>query len=161
VAQLKEDGVAHTGVETSYYADMAYIGQVHRLRVAVDPGWGADDLNKAFLAAYEVEFGTTLGNVPVLIVNVRTTVRGVRQGALTEVSTPGDRPVAEPRSKRPVFFNGAWHDTAIYSRYDLLPGMRFTGPAVVEQPDTTTVVEPGMAVWIDGRANMQIEVNND
>ena len=51
-----------------------------------------------------------------------------------------------------------WHDTPVYIRDDLAPGMAFDGPAVIEQSDTTTVVEPGMGVVIDPKGNMLVKV---
>jgi N-methylhydantoinase A len=56
-----------------------------------------------------------------------------------------------------VYFGG-WHDTAIYAREDLLPGVRFAGPAIVEQNDTTTVVEPGMTTRVDAFGNLLVEL---
>jgi N-methylhydantoinase A len=141
-----------------YSADMAYLGQVHRLRVRVEPDWTREQLREAFLRTYQQEFGTLLGDVPVLLVNIRTSVRGVRQSDLDAVETPAERPAPSPASTRRAYFQGQWHDTAVYERTDLLPGVRLEGPAIVEQADTTTVIEPGMALWVDGRANLQVEL---
>jgi N-methylhydantoinase A len=157
-AELASDGVRFSRVETLHFADMAYLGQVHRLRVRIDPAWDMPELTKAFQAAYQQEFGTTLGDIPVLVVNIRSSARGTRQAELDAAADPPGRELAPARTRREVYFGGRWHDTPIYAREDLLPGMRFTGPAVIEQPDTTTVVEPGMSAWVDGRSNMQIEV---
>jgi N-methylhydantoinase A len=159
--QLHGDGVTFLGVTSMFSADMAYLGQVHRLRVRVKPDWGPDELREAFLQAYQQEFGTLLGEVPVLLVNIRTSVRGVRQGELDDLGTPADRPAPDPTSTRPVYFLGEWHETAVYERTDLLPGVRLDGPAIVEQADTTTVIEPGMSLWIDGRANLQVELTSE
>ena len=62
-----------------------------------------------------------------------------------------------PIKRRPVYFGG-WRDAAIYSREDLAPGMQFEGPAIVEQNDTTTVVEPGMVTRVDAYGNLLVEV---
>jgi N-methylhydantoinase A/oxoprolinase/acetone carboxylase beta subunit len=43
-------------------------------------------------------------------------------------------------------------------RAALAPGMRFDGPAIIEQSDTTTVVEPAMGVSIDAQGNMLVKV---
>ena len=53
---------------------------------------------------------------------------------------------------------GGWHDAAIYSREALMSGMQFEGPAIVEQNDTTTVVEPGMVTRVDAYGNLMVEV---
>jgi N-methylhydantoinase A len=57
-----------------------------------------------------------------------------------------------------VWFEGSWHDTPIYARERLAVGTRFDGPAVVEQLDSTTVVEPGDRVEVDALGNLIITV---
>lgn len=155
---LAADGVAYSRVEVRHYADMAYLGQVHRLRVRVEPHWGPGELYKGFLTAYSQEFGTTLGDVPALVVNIRSSVRGVRREPVAEVPAPTRRPAGPPGFIRPVYFSGRWHDTPIYDRAELAPGMTFAGPAIVEQADCTTVVEPQMSVRVDARSNLLVEV---
>jgi N-methylhydantoinase A len=46
----------------------------------------------------------------------------------------------------------------VFERGDLGPGAVFTGPAIVEQVDTTTVVHPGQPVTVDGFGNLIISV---
>jgi N-methylhydantoinase A len=46
----------------------------------------------------------------------------------------------------------------VYARVDLRPGMRFDGPAIVEQDDCTTVVEPGMVTRVDAFGNLLVEM---
>ena len=48
-------------------------------------------------------------------------------------------------SPRLMRFSGQWLDTPVIARHALRPGDRLTGPAIVEQLDTTTVIEPGDA----------------
>lgn len=158
--EISRDGVGVSGIEVSYHADMAYLGQVHRLRVPIQPDWDDEALTKAFVAAYVSEYGAELPGVPVLMVNLRTSVRGVRRQPLQapEQVQPLEPPT--PVSRRQVYFAGVWHDTPIYSRETLAPGMKLPGPAVIEQADTTTVVEPGMVIRIDGRGNLQVEEAN-
>jgi len=64
------------------------------------------------------------------------------------------------REVRPVYFsaNGGAVPTPVYSRARLLAGNRFTGPALVEEYATTTVVSPGDVVTVDAFGNLLIEV---
>ena len=59
--------------------------------------------------------------------------------------------------RRPAHFH-RWYDTPVYQRDDLLPGMTFDGPAIIEQKDTTTVVEPDMHVVVDSHSNLLVKV---
>jgi N-methylhydantoinase A len=59
---------------------------------------------------------------------------------------------------RRVWFDGGWHDTPIYRREHLAAGAALTGPAIVEQLDTTTVIEPGDRAAVDAFGNIEITV---
>ncbi len=157
-AQLRRGDAPHSAVEVAHFADMAYAGQIHALRVRIEAGWDAEQLTRAFVAQYKAEFGNVLENMPVVVVNLRTRVVGTRGGVARRVAGAA-RSTAAPRpiKRRPVYFDG-WHDAAIYARDALLPGMRFDGPAIVEQDDTTTVVEPGMVTRVDAFGNLLVEV---
>ena len=53
---------------------------------------------------------------------------------------------------------GKWWDTPVYRRETLHPGAEIAGPAIVEQADTTVVIEPGMTGRIDAYDNILVEV---
>jgi len=55
---------------------------------------------------------------------------------------------------RPVWFDGGWRETPVWSRLDLPPGATIAGPAILEQADATTVIEPGFAGRIDLLGNL-------
>lgn len=158
-AQLKKSEAPHDSVRALHFADMAYVGQIHALRVAVQPEWDAARLTQAFLDAYRRDFGNTLGDIPVVVVNVRTTVLGVRGSHAARSQAANTTATAKPFKRRPVYFGG-WTDAAIYRRSDLAPGMQFEGPAIVEQDDATTVVEPGMVTRVDGYGNLLVELKS-
>jgi N-methylhydantoinase A/oxoprolinase/acetone carboxylase beta subunit len=67
------------------------------------------------------------------------------------------RPATPKAHKRRRIHFAEWRDTPIYRRGDLVPGMTFAGPAVIEQSDTTTVVEPLMKVKVDAFSNLIVE----
>jgi len=156
--QLDESQVPIDSSTISHYADMAYSGQIHSLRVPIEGDWDAVRLERAFNDAYRDKFGNTLADMAVVIVNLRTVVVGRRSSAplpLGEVKGGG---VPQPVSRRQVHFGEAWFDTPIYARNDLAPGMQLDGPAIVEQADTTTVIEPDMALTVDKIGNLLVKV---
>lgn len=157
--RLEESQVPVSSVSITHLADMAYAGQIHSLRVTVKPDWDSQHLAEAFEKAYLDKFGNTLADMPVTLVNVRTIVIGNRSGAALPTAVIDENSPSGPVSRRPVYFRNVWHDTPIYSRQFLAPGMRFNGPAIVEQADTTTVVEPDMSLAVDANGNLLIKVN--
>jgi N-methylhydantoinase A len=58
---------------------------------------------------------------------------------------------------RQVYFKGTWHETDIYSRLELPVGAKISGPAILEQPDTTVLIEPGLVGKVDAFGNTLIE----
>lgn len=157
MAELEHASAMIEGVKIEHFADMAYLGQIHSLRVPVEAGWDGDRMAAAFVAVYEGEFGSRMDGIPVVAVNLRTTVSGIRRTSGSEAPDAARRPAPPPRDRRQVYFE-EWTDTAIYERGELAPGMTFTGPAIVEQADATTVVLPGMTASVDAAGNLIVEL---
>jgi len=59
---------------------------------------------------------------------------------------------------RQVRFNAGWFDTTIFDRACLGRGATLAGPAIVEQPDTTVVIDPGATAVVDSLGNLVISV---
>ena len=57
---------------------------------------------------------------------------------------------------RPSYFDGAWVDTPNYDRAKLAVGTKITGPAIIRQYDTTTVLLPKHTAEVDGHGNLLI-----
>jgi N-methylhydantoinase A len=150
--QLSLDGLEFASVDVDHFADMSYEGQIHRLRVLVGATDDAARLRERFVAQYRTEYGAELGELDVVVVNARTVVSG-RRAAGAGVPPDHGSGTPEPRRRRPVCFE-AWTDTPVYDREDLLPGHELSGPMIVEQADTTVVIEPGMDVSVDPASNL-------
>ena len=73
---------------------------------------------------------------------------------------PADPANAAHTGSRPVFFaeRGGFKDTPTFARAHLHAGVRLTGPALVEEYASTTVVPPGAPLAVDGFGNLLIEV---
>lgn len=155
--QLNESEVPIDVATITHAADMAYAGQIHSLRVTIEPDWDSARLEQAFNEVYREKFGNTLVGIPVVIVILRTIAIGARSSVALPHSEAGSATDPTPSTRRPVHFN-RWYDTPVYQRADLTPGMRFDGPAIIEQSDTTTVVEPAMGVVVDSKGNLLVKV---
>ena len=59
-----------------------------------------------------------------------------------------------------VWFDGRQHATSVYDRSKLRPQMRFEGPAIVTEFDSTTVVLPGYSATVDVNFNILINPND-
>ena len=154
--RLADEAPGIDQVVVAHYADMAYEGQIHQLRVEIEAGCTAAEMADAFREAYQREYRTTLGDLPINVVHVRSSVAGLRTRERRRLPEPASLGRPDPRSTRPVYFGG-WTETPVYSRESLHPGHSLFGPAIVEQGDTTTVIEVGMPLRIDAYGNMVVE----
>ena len=155
--KLERSGVTVKTRLVRHFAEMAYGGQIHALRVPIEEGWSTSRIDAAFADAYRAEYGNTLGDIPTTIVSLRTVVEGQREHERRHRAAPSPLPAPEPAGRRQVHFQ-RWWDTAVYRRDSLHPGAVIEGPAIVEQPDTTIIIEPGMTGRIDAYDNILVEV---
>ena len=67
------------------------------------------------------------------------------------------------KGTREAYFkrSGGFTECDVYDRLRLDPGTAFAGPAVVEEPNSTTVVPPGDEVTVDEYGNLHIEVGGE
>lgn len=155
-AQIRASEASLERTVAHHFADMAYLGQIHAMRVPIEPSWPRAKLAAAFEEVYRAEFGNALAGIPVMVINLRTMIEGVRARARNDKGsgTVAGRP--EPKTTRKVHF-GSWIDTPVYDRSRCAAGHAFTGPAIVEQKDTTTVIQPGMKLRVDAFHNLIVE----
>jgi N-methylhydantoinase A len=64
---------------------------------------------------------------------------------------------AAARPGRQVYVQGAWHDALVYDRLGLPVGAVIPGPAILEQSDATTFIDPGLAGRVDAFGNVIVE----
>jgi N-methylhydantoinase A len=160
--QLDRSGMRFEGVETLVELDMSYVGQTHTVAVPLALPDGRDltatDVRAAFEAAYRGAYGRLLDGLPMRLLNLRTAVVGRRPAFdLSTLAPQGGSIEGARRGARRIWAEGAWHEAAVLDRLALPAGAVIPGPAVLEQPDTTIVVEPDMAARVDALGNLVIE----
>jgi N-methylhydantoinase A len=147
-------------VRAEFAADMQFVGQTHLLRVPLPgPRPSRAELQALFEAAYHARFRVALPTIRANLVNLVGAVVGRRPELdLGRLIDPAGRAARlEAEGTRPVWFDG-WVDTPVYRRERLPAEAAFDGPAIVEQMDTTIVIEPGCRVRCDRDGNLIVEV---
>ncbi len=154
------------GREMSVELDMAYAGQTHTVAVplamkADGPRVAApthEEIAAAFDDAYGASFGRLLEGGTRRIVNLRTAVTGRRPKFDLLSLAPGDGGSVDlaRRATRSVHFGDVWIDTPVYDRLSLPVDAHISGPAILAQPDTTILIEPGYTGEIDRFGNLLI-----
>jgi len=162
-ATIAREGVPVRELRRVLSADMQFQGQSHILSVGVESAdIGVAGLHKAFAAAYFRRFGIELPEIPPVLVNLHTAVIGVRPEISLAALAATDRAptlAAARLGSRRVWFSDGWHDTPVYAREKLPLDATLDGPAILEQLDCTTVVEPGDTVRQDRLGNLLISVS--
>ncbi len=162
-AIIQGEGVSVEAEILVHAAEMQYQGQSHMLRIPLESATiTRADIQAAFEEAYFNRFSLRLPEFGAVLVTLHTAVIGrrgeVALAALMDPRLRADDIAGAARSRRRVWFPGGWADTPIMSRDALPLGARFSGPAILEQLDTTIVVEPDMEVEVDAAGNLLIHV---
>ena len=150
-------------VEHLFELDMLYVGQTHTVAVPIalpEGGLTREAIQAAFETAYKAAYGRLLEGIPARVINLRVAAVGRRPKfdlsclAPGENSKPADACVTGTRK---VWADGAWREAAVYERLDLACDAGIAGPALLEQPDTTIYIDPGLTGRVDGYGNLIIE----
>jgi N-methylhydantoinase A len=165
-AVIAAAGIAVERTDVEYELDMHYLGQTHTVAVplpvvAQEESLGVSEatIRAAFEKAYLAAFGRLLAGLPARIVSFRVAAIGRRPPFDFSVFAPDAEATLDGarRGTRPVWFEGAPCDTAVFARLDLPAGARIDGPAILEQPDATVVIEPGIQGTVDRLGNLIVE----
>jgi N-methylhydantoinase A len=165
-AVVEGAGLPVERIEIRFELDMHYAGQTHTVGVplplhVIEGTTGVSEaiIRTAFEAAYQTAFSRLLPGLPIRIVTLRTAAIGIRPDFdLAALAPPADATLdAAARGARQVWFDGAWHAATVWSRLDLPVGARVHGPAILEQPDATVVVDPDLVARVDRFGNLVIE----
>jgi N-methylhydantoinase A len=156
-AVIAAAGIPVEATDVLYELDMHYVGQTHTLAVPLPATPPSEDaIRRAFEAAYLASFSRLLPGIAMRIVSLRVAAVGRRPAF--DFSAFAPKPSGEARQgTRRVWFDGGWRDTPIWARLELATGATVDGPAILEQPDATTVIEPGLTGRIDALGNLLVE----
>ncbi|MFK7858448.1 MAG: hydantoinase/oxoprolinase family protein [Granulosicoccus sp.] len=154
--------------DTTFELDMAYVGQTHTISVPIDlvldagtvPLLEPDVISNAFDSIYTRAFGRLLPNGVRRVINLRSAVTGKRPKFDLRTLAPDSQDASlttEPYAERQVHFGTEWYNTPIFQRLTLPVGTLVEGPAILTQPDTTVLIEPGLHGRVDEFGNTVIE----
>jgi len=154
-------GVAFAGRALVVELDMAYLGQTHTVSIPLavpvaDGRVGAPSraqIALAFDAGYRRVYGRLLPGGVTRILNLRSAVIGTRPKFDLATLAPSGPGTTAARTTRRVHV-GEWLEAAVHDRLALPVGCVIRGPAVLEQPDTTILIEPGLMGRVDEFGNI-------
>ena len=162
-ATLDAEGVARSDQSTVYQVDLRYAGQGMRLTLEVSPEefetGGLEELGNRFDAMHEQLFTFALDAERELY-TLRALVQGRESAAEAQVLASGNGdPSAAKYAQSKVYYDGQHHDAIIFDRALLKAGDRVSGPAIVTEMDSTTLVLPGCTGEVDPVGNLLIRLD--
>jgi N-methylhydantoinase A len=150
-AALADAGSPEAGIRLQLGADLRYVGQQNEVTVSFggEPVAARDDesIRRVFESAYFAQYGVNPSHVPIEVVSWRLTAQGPedRVDSARPPSGPGAAPVREVA----VPLWAAAGPAKVYARAALGRGQRLSGPALIEERETTIVLPPGWSAVVD------------
>jgi len=154
------EGAGAEAIERHYLADVCYIGQSYHLEVAMH----MEDaplarLTHDFYAAHDRIYGHSTAG-PIKLVNLRAVHRTKTRPDAAARHVPEDGSPLKGIRAMLTSASSGFVETCVYDRSRLKPGARLDGPAIIEQADTTTVIEPGWQAHVDPSGSLILSVPN-
>ena len=162
---LEASGIPPDRIVFERAADMRYVGQEHAVAVRMPAALGDEsaraEIKRLFDEAHELRYSHSAPDESADIVSLRVSAIG-RLGKPQFPQIPqGERtpPQSARRGVRKVNFDGTGAvETPVYDRSELLCGNVIAGPAIIEEAASTTVVEPGDRVTVNGFGHLVMEL---
>lgn len=155
-AELAAESVPEADQELRFEIDVRYAGQAFEVPLTVERSGTIADLTQRFDTEHKRLFTFNLG-VPQELVNIRVVALGKAANVGAEKIDAG---TADPSGARlrdqQVWMDGATRDAVIYDRAKLKAGNRISGPAIIVEMDSTTLVLNGHIAEVDSFANIMI-----
>ncbi len=156
--ELASQGPSEDQIRVDWLLDMRYREQAYELTVPIakDPAkLNIDEICERFGQAHEQRYGHRADDEVVEVVNLRASAyASLGKPELSRGPDAGTRQPT-PEHRRAVMLDGE-HDVPVFRRDDLAPGAALSGPVIVEEKTSTTVVEPGWELRVDGEGNLDL-----
>ena len=163
VEELASARVDASQITFRRWAEMRLEGQYHEIEVPLPDGTLSscklDEIRQSFRRTYTARYGRMLEGLPIEAIQWRLTATGPERAVRLRRRQrgPSDASCAT-KGSRPVYFgDDGWIESVVYDRECLTAGMEFTGPAVVEERESTAIIYPGNRATIDEYLSLVIE----
>ena len=169
-AFLDEAGIAADAVRLDRRLDMRYRGQGYEVEVVLPVDQAAEatlaDLPRLFEDAYEAVFAMRGLRHGLEIVNWKIAASGPaptigERGYRLVVAGTGQGTPARKGVRRTYFPETGYLDCPVYDRYSLQTGATLSGPALVEERESTCLIGPGDRLVVDDMGNLIAEIAGD
>ncbi len=167
--QIARDGIAKNAADFAFYANLRYVGQEHTIPIPVSgPGWLTGELGplrRLFHAEHAKRYSQSAPDESMEIVSLRLVVTATREDNLAErwLNEPWQAEGAIEESTRNVVFDDPNRPlkTRILWRPSLPAGTTIAGPAIIEEPNATTLIHPGDMACVTAAGHLTISIGQE
>jgi len=139
--EVEGQGVAPDSIEVLRKVHLRYEGTDTAQMVSFGE---LAEMTAAFEDLHKQRFGFTMAERQLIVEAISVEAIGVTETAIDPELTGNDAPTpSAPLAHVNVCFGGDWHQTPVFDRPDFVPGNAVDGPAIINEANATTVVEPG------------------
>ncbi len=158
IEELKAQGYTRN-LEIHRSLEMRYLGQNYELEIPLAFDAFTDETTpkvwQAFHDLHKARFGFNIPREVIEVITVKATAVSLTDKPdLATIAAQSGAP--EAVGMRSVVFDDGRHETPIYHRADLKDGHTLTGPAIIEEPVSVTVLRPGQPLKVDRYGNLLI-----
>ncbi|MGQ0510005.1 MAG: hydantoinase/oxoprolinase family protein [Betaproteobacteria bacterium] len=160
-AAIVAAGVGGAALQTLRTVEMRYLGQGHELAIALPErdltAGDADLLREAYETRYQAQYGLRIADVPVEFLTWTVTVSTPEPAAPVPAVMAKNSPAATDR-RQEVFdpVSGKLENLPAFRRADLAQGASLDGPALVVEPQTTTLVPAGWRAEVAAAGHLML-----
>jgi N-methylhydantoinase A len=151
--ELKRQGVSGE-IALTRLADARYAGQSHELRIVVE---ASADITQLLHQAHHEAYGYAMPEERALVVTLRVVARG--EPILSQPPDDWDQGQAAPERSREIGIADRAVTARVVSRAGLAAGDEVPGPALIEQPDTTTLLATDDVATVDDAGNLVVRLH--
>jgi N-methylhydantoinase B len=161
-ARLRAEGVPEEAIEVENTADMRYLDQVYEVNVGI-PDLSLEDATlvtawaENFHTRYQELFSYHQLDQEIRLVTLRVSVIGRRKKITLPEKGSSNETGSALKENRRVFL-GVWQEVPVYLTERLSPGVAIDGPAILESPFTTILMEDGDRLTMDRYGGMELHV---
>jgi N-methylhydantoinase A len=162
-AVLESSGLGRSGIFYQRSADMRYMGQGHEVSVPLPVGvleeGHREQISETFERVYRSLYGRKGPDVPLEVINWRVVASGPLPNIEFRLPMGASAQKSAFKGSRQAYFPelGGFVETPVYDRYALAAGETFNGPAIVEERESTLIVNPRGRAKVDEHLNVIVE----
>jgi N-methylhydantoinase A len=158
VQEFDDDALPGNGLVFLRSLDLRYVGQSFTINLPIpDRTLKRVAVEKAFHETHELTFGHAAPGEAIELVNLRLAA-SLPGGELSIRPAVPQSGSTTPCDTQRVFFGGRFVPCPVYDRTDLPLGVELSGPLIVQEPGSSTIVWPQDQLHVDAHGNLHITV---